>query len=304
MCLKNQLSGGRMDTLLELSAAFKKIIVGYKNIKLLQDNTIENETESLDVCIKNTLKVNASKESHLNLFHQITLVLDGLNQIQMTKVELDFLEQDLIAILKTLYDLNHDGCSHKVLFSTIPYSLTTTLASWGYSRGLSSLGILIKDFILIPLSASNVTSDVAKNNIEVKVKSLFLDMLIKEQAQINVSEMSKLRDQIEQQKSVIQHQKDKIQDLEHQPEIIEDNTRSIFSQKFNTVTGGVASLFSGALASTDSQNIKQSNYPSNHVDSALLAKSMDKSIFTSGSTSDLSPADNILKSLSSSANRL
>lgn len=198
-----------MDTLEELSAAFKKIIVGYKNIVCNEEYTIDNEPNSLADCIKNTLEKNPSRKSHLDMFLQVIKHLEALSE------HMTFLEQvrdDLILLIQELYSLNHDGAYHTIKFNSVPYELSTTVSNYGYktglsyfglSRSLTHLGECIRDYLLVPLDGTNVGEAVAKIKIGHKIKEIFSNFLATENAKIILAKEEELQQQVNSQNTLL-----------------------------------------------------------------------------------------------------
>ncbi len=154
-----------MDSLLELRAAFAKIIVSYRNKKVAENlkhldvTSFVKAPDSIAAvknCMEETIKIERSKATHLALFYDVFFMLDKLSNDYTPQDEYSRLAliNELILIIQTLYLLNHDGCSHEFSFSGKRDTLTTTVKFGGYGPGITDLGDSIRDHILLPLGGS------------------------------------------------------------------------------------------------------------------------------------------------------
>lgn len=198
----SDLMGDIMKNITELRNALAKVIVSYRNIKFpknLQHLDIDSYVKSPDsivavkACMNETIQIESSKKEHLALFYDLFLFLDTLCKKYIPKAEEKriFLRDELILVLQEIDLLNHDGYSHKVSIGGKPYNLTTTVKNFGYGPGITELGHIIREFILVPLGASRdsvpstISREAAKKNIQKKTSDFFVDFIEQEKKQLD-----------------------------------------------------------------------------------------------------------------------
>lgn len=185
--------GAKMDTIFQLREAFGKIIVSYRNKKYPTEDQIDNisdivsaprgSAEAIKECYDQAISKESSKATHLSLFLALFNMLDNLwtKHYPSDPQKRNSLQAELVQIITSLYKLNHDSyfrtTPRVVKLSTISYELTTTKTYW---NNLTDLGNSIRDFLLVPLGATDVSVSSASKIISQKLDALFANFAMAE----------------------------------------------------------------------------------------------------------------------------